>query len=358
MNHPPDSSVIRRAGFTLVEMLIAMTVLALILLLSTEFINQITKSWTQSSGRIEQFREARMAFETITQNLRQATLNVYTTYQYNAGPTPTVPADKSEVPQKYIRHSELQFITGQSTKLLDDSSAAGLVTHAVFFQAPLGVSHRDSYAGLNRLLCGRGYFIAYSDDEAYRPPHVKQTRKRFRLWEFRPPSESNEVYTTGTKAWYARAADEIIKAAETGDRPSHSRPVAENIIALIISPQVTPEDAKLAGAKPQWIAPAYAYDSSALASTTSNNPQGMQHLLPPLVHVTLVALDEGSAAKLAEDSGDSLPELVPSGAFTNCADFESDLARLEENLRDRKLTYRVFSSTLPLRNSKWSQFYK
>lgn len=340
-------------AFTLVELLVSMVVLSIIMFVSASFVTQTQRTWTQSSARVEQFREARMAFETITQSLRQATLNPYLAYRYNTGPTPTIPASQDEAPQEYLRNSELQFACGKSGVLLSPPSGGQLVTHGIFFQAPMGVSDRDGYEALNRLLCGRGYFLLESDDSSFRPAHVTQSRTRFRMWEFRPPSERNEVYGTTANAWYKEAATQTVQTGETVTKPSYSRPVAENIIALVVSPRVTENDAVLSGRLATWIAPNYQYDSMEVNGATSQHPQGTQHLLPPVVQVTLVALDEGSAARVAEAGADGAP-LVPEGLFADCGKFAEDLASLETSLINQKLNYRVFSAAVALRNSKWN----
>jgi uncharacterized protein (TIGR02599 family) len=339
-------------AFTLVELLVSMVVLSIIMFVSASFVSQMQKTWTQSSARVEQFREARMAFETVTQSLRQATLNPYLTYRYNSGPTPTVPASNVEAPLAYLRHSELQFVCGPVSDLLATSSGGTPVTHAVFFQAPMGITERDGYEALNRLLCGRGYFIMESDDTPFRPAHVTKVRSRFRLWEYRPPAERNTVYASGEGEWFKDAAAQVVTSSETAALPSYSRPVAENILALVISPRVTKADADLTGRQPTWIAPAYAYDSQNTDGASSSNPQGTQHLLPPMLQVTLVAVDEASAARLAEEGASAT--LVPTGAFKSYSAFESDMAALETALIALKANYRVFSTTVALRNSKWN----
>lgn len=354
----PFRSRRRAAGFSLVELMVAMTILSFIMVMSAQIIGQMQQTWTASSARLEQFREARSAFETITQGLRQATLNAYLTYEYDIGPTPTIPDSKDDAPKRYIRHSELQFVTGPAAELLGGQSQDQLKTHSVFFQALMGTSDRPGYEGLQRLLCGRGYYVLHSSDEAYRPSHVKDIRARYRLWEYRPSSEQNEIYSVTPGEWFAHAAEEVIKPNETSDTPSHSRPLAENIIGLIISPQVTAEDAKAQSAPATWLAPEYTFDSAKVFSPSSKNPQGTQHLLPPTVLVTLIAIDEASARRLAEANPESAPDLIPDGAFTQCAQFESDLRAVEASLLERKLNYRIFSTAVPMRNSKWNQMHR
>lgn len=344
----------RLRGFTLIEVMISMVILAIILLVSVQVLNQTQRTWKQGVARVEQFREARMAFESITQNIRQAVLNTYEAYQYNTGTTPTIPTSASQAPIRYIRQSELQFVTGQAAMLLPGGAASNLVTHAMFFQARLGLSDRPGYEGLNRLLCGRGYFIMGSSDSAFRPAHVTTDRTRFRLWEYRPPAEENTVYAVSPGQWFVKAPVEAVNGSETITQPASTRPIAENIIALIISPQVTADDAKYKSKQPWWIAPNYAYDSTKKDNVSPDNAQGTQHMLPPRVVVTLVAIDESSARALADRSGQgSPPSLVAPSLFTKCTELQNDLQTLEKKLNAEKLNYRIFTASISMRNSKW-----
>jgi uncharacterized protein (TIGR02599 family) len=339
-------------AFTLVELLVSMTVLAMIMVVSAQVITETQRTWTQGSARAEQFREARVAFEAITQNLRQATLNPYTTYLYSNGTT--VPSDKTDAPQSYVRKSELQFITGRSATLLGGGDASTTPLHSVFFQAALGVSNRTGYDGMTNLLCGRGYFVSYGSDLGWRPPHVTINRNRYRLMEYRPASEKNSVYSVDSGLWFADALSQGVTAADSGTYRAATRPVAENIMALIISPRVAKENLAGGGGDPTWIAPNYEYDSTKVVVGGGNtDPQGTQHMLPPIVTVTLVAIDEASARKLEETAGANAPSVIPSNLFTNVANFENDLNSLEASLVANKLTYRVFSSAVALRNAKW-----
>jgi uncharacterized protein (TIGR02599 family) len=343
----------RLHAFTLIEVALSMVILSIILLVSVQVLDQTQRAWKRGVTRVEQFREARMAFDSITDNLRQAILNTYQAYQYNTGKTPTIPTSKTQAPTKYIRQSELQFVSGQAPVLLPGAQASMLVTHTMFFQARLGLSARAGYEGLNRLLCGRGYFVMFSGNNAFRPQHVTQQSSRFRLWEYRPTAEENTVYAVKPGQWFLNAPNNVITASETIATPADTRPIAENILALIISPQVTTDDAATKNAPPYWIAPKYAYDSTQLVNATTNSPQGTQHMLPPRVVVTLVAIDEGSARKLAEKYPGTMPQLIPAGAFTLCANRQKDLKALATKLHSEQLNYQVFSTTINMRNSKW-----
>ncbi|OYW84305.1 MAG: hypothetical protein B7Z22_10905 [Hyphomonas sp. 32-62-5] len=166
-------------------------------------------------------------------------------------------------------------------------------------------------------------------------------------------TEENTVYSVKPGQWFLKAPSSVVTSSETLTTPADTRPIAENILALIISPQVTADDAALKKTTPWWIAPNYAYDSTQLLNATTDSPQGTQHMLPPRVAVTLVAIDEASARKLALKYPDTMPQLIPPGAFTLADNKQQDLKNLATKLRDEQLNYQVFSTTISMRNSKW-----
>lgn len=355
-------------AFTLVEVLVSLVVLTILLLVSAEVIGQVQNTWTQSNARVTQFREARTAFDIITRNLSQATLNTYVDYDNNylkSGATTAVNA-AAVAPSKYVRKSDLQFRCGPATTLITNGGQSNLTGDAVFFQAPLGVSHQAGMVGLDRLLCGRGYFVQFSSDEFFKPEFITQVapRFRYRLMEFSPPAEKNLIYASGKPdgsgnidAWYADAGIPLkVQDRDKESNPENvamNRPIADNILTLIISPQTETAD----GTARTAIAPDYKYDSVQVGKAIPGSSQGTQHMLPPLVRVVLVAVDERSYDRLTagDDSGtppDGLPAAL--NAFTNAGQLDQEIEELEKVLRQKKLNYRVFSATIQLRGSKWS----
>ncbi len=100
-------------AFTLIELLVSMTVLAILLLLTTQVISQMQKGWMQTASRTSQFREARTAFDLITHNLSQAVLNPYWETDQGGLSSATYVQRTSSgtgLPTKYLRKSDLQFI--------------------------------------------------------------------------------------------------------------------------------------------------------------------------------------------------------------------------------------------------------
>lgn len=354
MNHSSPGS--RRPGvqaFTLVEVLVSLAVLAVLLTIIAQVLGQVQRVWSSANSRVAQFREARRAMDRISTNLSQATLHTYLQHFYPGG-NPFVPPSKSltVAPIGYVRYSELQFVCGQASALM--GGGANTSGHAVFFQAPLGGGTTASAAGasayvtLPTALSACGYYVGYGDDAGFRPPFLNQKnhplRQRFRLYEYRPTIEANTIY-----------GDILVPNPQPGvpstdwytQTEQWSRPVAENIILLVISPKRPVADGP---GDPRDIAPEYRYDSSPGVSISQ---PATHYQLPPLVEISLVALDENSAQRLADTSGGT-PDL-PQGLFNNASDeqFRSDMNALEEYLNENKLNYRVFTATIPIRNSKW-----
>lgn len=356
-------------GFTLVEMIVAMGVLMMIMGLLFSIINQTSQLWRNTSGKISAFQEARTAFESITRNLSQATLNTYYDYTYDPSDT------KKTNPIAYQRQSELHFICGSGTTLLNDSTAtwSGITpvrpTHALFFQAPLGYISGTATPSLDRLLNAAGYYIEFNNDTPARPKFLRtrsSPQYRYRLMRITQSADTNAIYkypaslgwptsngSNGYLGWFRDAVNN-----------HQARPIASNIIALILAP-------KRSSADPLEIAPDYGYDSrndpnvmspSIFSGATSQSLRLLQkNQLPPMVSVTMVAIDEASASRLADRNGTTAPPLVSGTAFALTSNFSSgdfknpkDLESLEKSLTNQGINYRVFSTNVAIRGAKWS----
>ncbi len=350
---PPDhsnrTSNTDLRGFSLVEVMVSMSILSILLLVIAQLVSLTQKTWTRSNARISQFREVRFAFDLITKNLSQATLGSYLMDERENPNDPTSPI------ATYRRKSDLQFVCGQASDLLPgvpDTSG-----HAVFFQAPLGVIGDPANAGLTNLLCGRGYFVQYGSDESFRPGFLPDegVKNRFRVMEYSPYAESNSVYSPAAGGWFADAGKELDKddeASGTSTTRGLTRPIADNIILLLLSPRL--KDAADEGGDVS-IAQKFAFDSKQITNAlTTQYPtaQGTQNVLPPLVRVVMVAIDESSAEKLA--LADKLSELVKSSgaSFNSATEIDRDIGTLEESLRAQRLNYRVFSTILALGDNR------
>ena len=342
----------------MVELLVSLAVLTILLLINAQVIGQVQATWSASNARVSQFREARTAFDIITRNLSQATLNTYLDYENNYLATAAATAGAAATPGSYKRKSDLQFTCGNASDLVTSGgSLSNLPGHAIFFQAPLGVTENPNYVGLDRLLCSRGYFVQFSSDEFFQPAFLPEgnLRYRYRLMEYSPPAEKNTIYsvshaTSGavTGNWFTDAGAKM-SLTETAVNVSTTRPVADNILLLVISPRREPKTGEVEGTNgPTEIAPDYSYNSSDAGAT--------QNLLPPLVRVVLVAIDEKSAERLdetSESSGTPPFGTTLSAPFGQAHQLDQEISTLVETLRTQRVNYRVFSATVQLRGAKW-----
>ncbi|TLD70449.1 Verru_Chthon cassette protein C [Phragmitibacter flavus] len=352
------------AAFTLVELLVSMAVASLLLISLARILADTQVAWTDTKERTDSFREARAAFDAIAARLSQATLNSYWGYKF----------DDDGNPEHYERQSELHFVSGPVTTLLNESVlAAG---HALFFQAPVGESidtGRTTPAALSPVelsgtMNGWGWYACFDSDLPRRPgflaaPAVPE-RKRFRLMEFRQPTEKLSLYRMVTPGnadatpipWIEDQASQMglydwFRAALAED----SQPLAENILALVIQP-LWPA-AKGTTDKDTDVAPNYIYDSRRHQwPDTSELAARSRHQIPPMIRLTLVALDERDwdameATQVAAQAME-LQAFMNTGLFVDAELYEDDIRELEQELAGRKLGYRIFTTAVQLPAAK------
>lgn len=343
-------------GFTLLEVLVASAVITLIFAMLVSMTDQTQKLVRSTAGKVEQFREARNAFDSMTRRISQATLNTYweyayrTEYQTLAGKQVPV-----RVPDRYQRGSELRFRTGPMVELTRGKGPNDSVqtTHGVFFQAPNGhVEDPSKFGALDHLLNSWGYFIEFGTDECSMPPCVVgrvEPRKRFRLMEFMEPAEKLRVYSHQAP----RVTEWFAPLLAYKDRPV--RTIAENIVGLVIMPRLdrTTEEARRALRKSVTLAPGYRYDSTTSSADPELNPKNQ---LPPVLQITMVAVDEESARRMSAAN-----EKHPTGGidfgqfFRKPETYESDLSAFEQHLSNQhRAAYRVFTTNVSIRGAKWS----
>lgn len=412
-NPTPDSDpgvggrVRRAGGFSLLELLVAVGILAMMMVMVLQMVSTTQKTWSDARSRVAQFREAQVAFEVLTRRVSQATLNTYIGYDKDIS-DPNRPQDVRD----YVRESELHFLSGEAEDITRNNSGRPRPTHAIFFQAPFGftlrsrdqagVSIRDDLSPLSNLLNAWGYYIEYGTDENFRPdfleslPSVPQPRYRFRLMEFRPPTENNLIYapvpggTTRDTAgepklwnlsntdrnayrfWFAgRGVSSVNSTANASGSSNTFRPsrvIAENIIALIIRPRAGGERENEVSTSDSDIvlkSNSYEYDTREWQWRSGGNHQwsgdkialNTKNMLPPLLDITMVAVDESSAERYQLLNGEQVPRWTE-GLFSNPGRYEQDLDALERRLEEDNMKFRVFRGFVHIRESRWSDTFR
>ncbi len=374
-------------AFTLIELMLSMAVLGLLMALLLSTVGETQRVWTRTTSKINQFQASRTAFEAVTRNLSQATLNTYYDLQFEGTTGNT---------KGYSRSSDLHFLSGKAAQAkFFGTDAATYPTHAVFFQAPTGFTGQTTgtgatvarkYRSLSNLLSVVGYYVKWGVDEnvpAFVKPHVSD-KYRYRLMEAVQPSESFSVNNTLA---FPKATDWIhaavgLKALPSSTDPNapkgmqnSSRPLAENIIALIVLPKLSDKDT----AAP-FLSPNYEYDSRPADSAgkpklrkdiaDGSNEYRQFNQLPPVVRVTIVAIDEASAARQQDLTKTVAPKWTD-GLFTTASkeeDLAKDLGDPEEpgtntliyrlnppaGSAGRRMNYRIYTMDVVIRGSKWS----
>lgn len=358
-------------GFTLVEMMVATAILLVILGILLGITQETSRVWKNANGKIEVFQNSRAAFDAMTRTLSQATLNTYYDY-FDANGVSASEANSSGsafTPATYGRQSDLQFISGQGSTLLTGLTKFSAVTHAVFFQAPLGISSNSLNAGLGSLLNACGFYVCYGPDSV-RPNFLPTvSRYRYRLMEFAQASDALGIYVPGNKGtstWFLKPLQTDLEAAWP-ESPTSDFVLGENVIALVILPKLAAQDEILAGSGSTLgtaLAPSYTYDSTTVGqggsvnSTTgvSQNPAlNSLNQLPPVVQVTMVAIDEASAIKLGNTTTPPNDKLgLTAALFTQASNYQADLHSLTTVLSTAHLNYRVFQTDVALRGAKWT----
>ena len=139
-------------------------------------------------------------------------------------------------------------------------------------------------------------------------------------------SPPNGVPRYTGKEWYQTLANQ---SPSTGV-PANNHAIAENIVALVITPRLSQQDElEVKGtstAEGSPLAPYYLYDSAPRATTDSRYNDGQRNptnQLPPILQVTMVAIDETSAIRLRFGSS-SANIFGVATKFTNSNDYTKD----------------------------------
>jgi uncharacterized protein (TIGR02599 family) len=138
--------------------------------------------------------------------------------------------------------------------------------------------------------------------------------------------------------------------------------LSENVVALVLLPKV-PASEDSTGVT---LAPKYSYSTAPVSWPPPNPQPATESQLPPLVQVTMVAIDETSANRfqqMSSGASDSVSKLNLNNLFGTAGDvndntkpgYANDLKTLTDTLQTLGLNYRTFTSEVSIRGAKWSR---
>lgn len=316
----------QRLAFSLLEMLVALTVLLMIMVMLFGVVSGITSVWSGSMQRVDAFQGARVAFDRVTKMLSQATMNVY--WDYDNPNNPTV----------YRRQSELAFAVLQTGT---DGFSGGGTGHGVFFQVPVGATERTAgpdFRPLSQMLSSVGFSVRWVGDKNIRPPFIEGPEKfRLRLVQYRGLSEKLSVYN-----------DPSDENPRTWIDLLEPLPLADNIVLFAVWPRLS----EFQDPDGNDLTPDFTYNSRKGARLVPQPITANQ--LPPTLQVTMIAIDERTALRLPGNGFDSKILDAYSGCFERVEDYQSDMKRIAQRLSEAGINFRVFTTTVQLRESRWS----
>ena len=406
-----DARGTSRRGFTIVEMMVSCVVLALLLTILLSATNHATSAVTHASGQIEAFSAARAGLDTMTLSLSQATLNSYLDYYDNSGTSRSGYAlahsgsTQGFVPLRYGRVSDLVFLIRQRGAVGSNSGTGS--GQEIYFITPQAYSTHADYQSTQGLLNACGYFIQYGNSGSFSPSLITTGagRNRYRLMQALQPTETLQIANylsaqgtnhTGTDPSIWKATPGTGSAGWAESVKASAIPLADNVIAMIIWPRLSASDEAASGAFSQSGAAALSPGSSIGGRAWSGSTSGISDFsydtqfatlpvaatnsrwagggsvyvqypwvnqLPPRLQVTLVVIDEASAARIesqknggpqANEEPSVIVNALAKAPFNMASKFQTDMDALTKELANNHINYRVLTTTIPLRESKWS----
>lgn len=320
-----------RAGFSILEVMVASAVLLMLLAIIFGVISQTSTITRRATDKISAFQGARAAFDLVTELLSQATLNSYWDY------------DNPLTPTKYQRTSELHFLIGKSGVARFPGTAG--TGQMIAFQAPAGVTgDPNAYGGMENLLNACGFYIEYGKEPGLPSPFPDATpRYRYRLMQAVQPTEKLTLYedTTGD-TWLDGLS---------GNATTSVDPIADNIVLMIAWPRKSPKDDPDGSA----LTTDFSYDSRQGATSTPQPETANQ--LPPTVQLTMVAIDEASAARLCTGESEpadlkNLGNIFTVSKESSFSGTSGQLQTLKTKLDSLRINYKIFTAVVPIRESK------
>lgn len=293
-----------KAAFTLVELLVAMAIFAILLLLTLNVIDHTGSLSSGTMAKMEAARVARESLDLISRDLSGALL------PYDRGAS-----------------NSLQLIANPA-----DLAAAYAQPHSLFWQAPLS---RSADQGNLAMV---GYFVL-------REPATDSRRSRFQLRRlYVEQADSNRFAALATNAkWYDELAPIFAASDESTANPQGYKGwVADGVLGIWIrclDSQGAPILTNAAGAALQG-----RFDSrKAYRSTGYRFPASQFSALPPFVEVGLVTCSPSDVQriKIIPSSGQSMD---PDNFYQDLNTFVSDVRRQNPGVK----TVSAYTRIIPL----------
>lgn len=334
----PSRSGAGQDGFTLVELLVSMTILAFILATLTGAVSMVADTWKSSEERVEAFQSARGALEMITREMTPASVD--TKMQF------------AVMPGTRLEEAGADFIAPESP--------------TVFWMAPLGLDsemrcvgyylYRNDERKIYRLM---RYYVGPKSPGGFFPPmYAADLRGNNR-------EDSRNLRTSPVDAdWFFKnVGAKAFDALDPDNDDVAVSPVAENVVALWIqsldllgnpipwlsrAPNHPDSDLIYNSAGFFHMATTVPFDSGRSTEFLAETPQSMKaNRVPSAIEITVITLNDQVMAREP-----TIPQMENIFEGRNgVLDIEASVAKFNEDLLAEGIkSGRTFSTRVKLLN--------
>lgn len=273
-------------GFTLVELLIAMTILSLMVVLTASLLSSVSQAWISGQQQVETFQDGRAILNLIARDLSQAVISPRLQFIQNSGNLNGL----LTAPASQVGNSEGLFWQSVST-----SDALGNVNEVGYY-----LTQRTDATGLQHFELQR-FFVPPADPYQPRgnPPVANPA---YHIYDSPSPVYYNSTSTTILPPWLNLAGRTLDPTGTRTDFEYASSTVSDGIVGLWIRcldrngdpipwlSQADPNAAPITFNSKAYFQPAIAGQASSFRYTNvGSTAQGNQ--LPKAVEITIITVD-------------------------------------------------------------------
>lgn len=257
----------QREAFTLLELLVAMSVLALLLVLLLSMVNGATKLWKANENRVDSYREARAAINLIASDLA----SIYASPNAN-----------------YVTDPNLKTFYTQKDHLPATPVSVRNMDGSLFFltATPTGAQEQGKNASD---LCTVGYYLGLDKTSLTGKGTASYNLYRY----FRSSDDTFKAMTKGMPAGSPPQNGDILADVTIDTSPTNnnqggsSEVLAKNITGFTVTPYTIPPPATLGGA----------YGTPKKFDKSADTP------LPDMIEITVTAISNETAKRFTTASG-------------------------------------------------------
>lgn len=324
-------------GFTLVELLIAITILSFLVLLLSSLVSAVNRAWLSGERQAESFQDGRAIMEIISRELSQAVISPHLQFIQNPGDLSSLLTGSTT----QVSNSESLFWQTVST-----GDALGNVTETGYY-----LTHRVDSNNIEHFELRR-FFVPPTDPKNTVPTPT--------------PNSAYHIYDSPTPVIYNTSANNVRPAwinlsSNAFDPPRKdfeyfSSVVSDGVVGLWIrcldgngeaipwSSATDPSTSPIRFNSTAYFQPSIPGQTASFRYTNPGNTE-QANQLPAAVELTIIMVDSRTLARK--------PTIPPIPVLTSPNQIPNAVTQMNKNLITNKIsTARTFFSTIRLKNAQ------